>query len=142
LNGKSWPKYLSIRVNSVINSRPGKQERKDYGLLDMIKRESVLQLAVGKQKKQDEGHIHNTTWNNIDSWFDGAKKMMLDLEFARKCTPGETEHDGEVYIDENNCWWIVNLGEYNTSLDGASGHTGMSIIHHLECTKVMNRGVP
>jgi hypothetical protein len=56
-------KYLPSRVNKVVNSKPGKQERKDYGLLDRIKRESTLQLTVGKQKNQEERHIR---WTNLD----------------------------------------------------------------------------
>jgi hypothetical protein len=47
--------------------------------------------------------------------------MLLDLEFARECTDGETRHnecDNEVCIDDCNRWWIVNLDESNISLDG------------------------
>jgi hypothetical protein len=50
--------------------------------------------------------------------------MMLDLECAREWAPGENEHYGEVFIDENNRRRILNLDESSTSLDGASGNAG------------------
>jgi hypothetical protein len=76
-------KDLSIPVNAIINSKPRGKERKEYGLLDILKREISLDLTVGKHTNQEEGRIRWTTWGNIIAWFDGVKAMLLDLGFAR-----------------------------------------------------------
>jgi hypothetical protein len=115
--------YFSICVNAVVNFKPGEQERTDHDPLYRIKRESALQFTVRK-KKEEEMHIRWMTWTNTDSWFDGAKKMMLDLEFPHEWTSGETEHDGEVHIDEKNRRRIVDIDEYIISLDRDSGNSG------------------
>jgi hypothetical protein len=63
------------------------------------------------------------THKNITACFDGALRLLCELEMARDWCMDELL-DGKVCIDEFNRQRIINLDESNISLDGALVNDG------------------
>ena len=106
---------LSNIINNVINSNPEEHRRSDK-LNARLQRDFGTEIHLGKAEKVEERRVKWTTYDNLKTWGESAKDIIIDLEFGRPSNP-EDNVPGEIYFYEGQTERIINFDETRITLD-------------------------
>jgi len=106
---------LSKIINNVINSNPHEHRRSDK-LMARLQRDFGTEINLGKAEKVEERRAKWTTYDNLKTWGDSAKDIMIDLGFGRHITPDDNIM-GEIFFYEGQMERIINFDETRITLD-------------------------
>jgi len=113
---------LSNLVNEVINANPEENRRKDH-LMARLQKDFGPEINLGKSETMEERRIRWTTFQNLTSWGDHAKEIIIELGFGRQSHPNDNVI-GEVYFFEGQLDRIINFDETRIGLDQTDTQRG------------------
>jgi hypothetical protein len=106
---------LSRIINNVVNFNPD-ENRRSNKLMDRLRKDFGPEINLGKSETMEERRIRWTTYQNLKSWGDSAKDIIIELGFGRQSTP-EDDVPGEIYFYEGQMERIINFDETRITLD-------------------------
>jgi hypothetical protein len=106
---------LSKIVNDVINSNPAENRRSDQ-LMARLQKDFGPEINLGKSEMTEERRVKWTTYQNLVSWGDNAKEILVELGFGCHSTPDDNV-PGEIYFFEGQLDRILNFDETRITLD-------------------------
>jgi len=113
---------LSHLVNDVINNHPNENRTSDK-LIARLQRDFGPEFHLGKKEKVEERRVKWTTFNNLISWGDKVKDIIIELGFGRLRQP-EDNVEGEIYFYEGQLERIINFDETRITLDQTETQRG------------------
>jgi hypothetical protein len=107
-----------IGVSPPCRGNPGipNESRKGNQLIQHLRKDFGPEISLGKAEKVEERQVKWTTYNNLKTWGNTAKDILIELGFGRESTP----HDnvpGEIYFYVGQLERIVNFDETRITLD-------------------------
>jgi len=106
---------LSDIINNVVNSNPEENRRSDK-LMSRLQRDFGPEINLGKAEKLEERRVKWTTYDNLKTWGDSVKDIIIDLGFGRHSNPDDNV-PGEIYFYEGQREHIINFDETRITLD-------------------------
>jgi len=106
---------LSRIINNVINFNPN-ENRRSNKLMDRLRKDFGPEINLGKSETMEERRVRWTTYQNLKSWGDSAKEIIIELGFGR-CSTSDDNIPGEIFFYEGQLERIVNFDETRITLD-------------------------
>ena len=113
---------LSKIVNDIINSNPEENCRSDH-LMARLQKDFGPELSIGKSETMEERWIRWTTFQNLTSWGDNSKEIIIEMGFGHQNNPNDNVN-GEVYFFAGQLERIINFDETRIGLDQTDTQRG------------------